>query len=156
MKLEIKKDILPKISEEMIQKEEEMWRVKLPLDYRDFLLDTNGGVPYKREFKCGNRKYMIVSFLCVLQDTEHHEKGFYDIDVVLSQIEERLTSNEDLVGCELLPIAELFAGDYLCLDFRENQETPEVCVWSHEESGELEPVTYKVANSFSEFIALLV
>ena len=33
---------------------------------------------------------------------------------------ERLTSNEDLIGCELLPIAELFAGDYLCLDFTKN------------------------------------
>ena len=98
---------------------------------------------------------MIVSFLCVLQDTEHHENGYLDIDVVLSQIEDRLTSNEDLIGCELLPIAELFAGDYLCLDFSNNKDNPIVCVWSHEESGELEPVTYKVTNSFTEFIQLL-
>lgn len=155
MKLEIKSEILPKPTEEMIEKEEEMWRVKLPIDYREFLLDTNGGTPYKKEFRINNRKYMIVSFLCVLQDTEHHENGYYDIDVVLSQIEDRLTSNEDLIGCELLPIAELFAGDYLCLDFSNNKDNPIVCVWSHEESGELEPVTYKVTNSFTEFIQLL-
>ncbi len=43
---------------------------------------------------------MIVSFLCILENAEHSEFGFYDIDVVLSQIEERLTDNEDLVGCE--------------------------------------------------------
>lgn len=59
---------------------------------------------------------------------------------------------EDLIGVEVLPIAELFAGDYACLDFRENKETPTVCVWSHDNSEELAPVTYKAADSFSEFI----
>lgn len=48
---------------------------------------------------------MIVSFLCILENTEQNKLGFYDIDVVLSQIEERPTDNEDLAGCELLPIA---------------------------------------------------
>lgn len=156
MKLEMKSEILPRLNEEVLKREEEMWRVKLPADYREILLNTNGGVPHKREFECSNHMYMIVSFLCVLEKTEHNEYGFYDIDVVLSQIEDRLTNNEDLVGCELLPIAELFAGDYLCLDFRENKEPPTICVWSHEESEELEPVTYKVADTFSEFIEMLV
>ena len=155
MKVEMKSEILPKPNEQMIQKEEEMWRVKLPLDYRQFLMEYNGGVPDKREFYFGNRRYMIVSFLCTLEDSEHHKNGFYDIDVVLSQIEDRLTDNEDLVGCELLPIAELFAGDYLCLDFNECNDKPTVCVWSHEESGELEPVTYKVADTFTGFIQML-
>ncbi len=56
----------------------------------------------------------------------------------------------------ILPIAELFAGDYICLDFKENKDNPSVCVWDHEESGELEPVTYKVADTFSEFVAMLM
>lgn len=59
---------------------------------------------------------------------------------------------EDLIGVEVLPIAELFAGDYACLDFRENKETPTVCVWSHDNSEKFAPVTYKAADSFSEFI----
>lgn len=132
-----------------------MWRIKLPLDYRQFLMDFNGGIPQKREFNFRNHMYMIVSFLCILENTEHNKYGFYDIDVVLSQIEDRLTNNEDLIGCELLPIAELFAGDYLCLDYKENNENPSICIWNHEESGELDPVTYKVANTFSEFVTML-
>lgn len=156
MKVEMKSEILPKPNEQVLRKAEEIWRIKLPLDYRQFLMDSNGGVPNKREFNCSNHMYMIVSFLCILEDTEHNKFGFYDIDVVLSQIEGRLTNNEDLVGCELLPIAELFAGDYLCLDFNESKDPPSICVWSHEESGELDPVTFKVANTFSEFVQMLV
>lgn len=153
--IEIKNEILPRVTEQNIHNEEKMWHVKLPSDYYQFLLRTNGGVPKKCEFKLNAHVYAIKSFLCILEDTENSEFGSYDIDVVLSQIEERLTDNEDLVGCELLPIAELFAGDYLCLDFRLNKEKPHICIWDHEESGELEPVTAYVASSFSEFAEIL-
>ena len=152
----MKKEFLPKVDETNIKKEEEMWRLKLPADYRAFLLETNGGIPQKNEFTYNNRKRMIESFLCILEDTENSEFGSYDIDVVLTQIEDRLTDNEDLVGCEVLPIAELFAGDYLCMDFRKDKDSPEICIWSHEESEELDPVTYKVANTFTEFVGMLV
>lgn len=64
-------------------------------------------------------------------------------------------NNEDLVGVEILPIAELFAGDYVCLDYRKNKEKPSICVWSHEESEDFAPVTYKAADTFSEFIEML-
>ncbi len=40
-------------------------------------------------------------------------------------------------------------------DFRNNKESPNVCVWSHEESGDSSPVTYKVPDSFSSFIEML-
>lgn len=153
--IEITKHLLPLPDETLIEKEEYMWKIKLPSDYRNFLMKSNGGTPNKQEFKYNNHVYMVKSFLCILHDSENSEYGFYDIDVVLTQIEDRLTSNEDLIGCELLPIAELFAGDYLCLDYSNNKDNPTICIWNHEESGELEPVTYFVANSFSEFISLL-
>jgi len=56
---------------------------------------------------------------------------------------------------ELIPIAELTGYDYVCLDFRENPDAPCVCVWDSLDSGEFEPVTYKVADSFEDFIAML-
>ena len=71
---------------------------------------------------------------------------------MLTQIEERLTDNEDLIGVELLPIAQLFVGDYICLNFKDKNKEPSVCLWSHEESGELEPITYFVANNFTFFL----
>ena len=53
-----------------------------------------------------------------------------------------------------LPIAVLFAGDFVCLDFRETED-PTVVVWYHEESGEFSPVTKTVAQNISEFFGML-
>ena len=46
-------------------------------------------------------------------------------------------------------------GDYVCFDFRNNKNEPNICVWSSKDSMEFEPVTFSVANSFTEFIRLL-
>lgn len=154
MNLQIKGVVEPKPNEEFVIKEERMWNVRLPVSFKNFLQRYNGGVPTQKTFLYNNHEYAIDRFLCVLEKTEGNKYGSYDIDVVLSQIEDRLTSNEDLVGCELLPIAQLFAGDYLCLDYN-NKKTPSVCVWNHEESGELNPVTYRVADSFEQFLEML-
>lgn len=43
----------------------------------------------------------------------------------------------------------------LCLDYRKSKEKPSICVWSHEESEDFAPVTYKVADTFSEFVEML-
>ena len=68
---------------------------------------------------------------------------------------DRLSDNPDLIGAKLLPIATLFAGDFVCLDFKKSKENPCICVWSHEESEEDVPVTYFVSNSFEEFVRIL-
>lgn len=140
-------------SEGVIRENEEYWRVKLPEEFRQLLVNYNGGVPEKRNFKCGERTRMIVRFLCVMDNTDD-DYACYDINVVLTQVDERIISNPDLLGYEIIPIADLFAGDLLCLDYRESA-IPSVCVWFHEESEEWEPVTEKVAESFSEFMSML-
>ncbi len=137
---------MKELTETELSQRERMWRQTLPGDYRSYLLITNGGIPQKRCFLYNEHEYLIVRFLGILENSD------VDIDVVLSQIEDRLTDNEDLVGCELLPIAELYAGDYVCIDFRGD---PNICVWSHEESQELDPVTYPIADSFSKFLDML-
>jgi len=125
-------------SEKLIKNHERFWRRQLPESFIDFI-KVNNGVEVER-------------FLCILEDIENHPKGVYDIDVVFSQIGERLTDNEELIGADVLPIASIFEGDFLCLDFRTDQDNPSVCIWSHEESGELKPVTCIMADSFSEFL----
>ena len=58
----------------------------------------------------------------MLEDSEDDdENGWYDIEVVLSDIDTRLTDDEDLTGINVIPFAVLFAGDFLCLDFREKK-----------------------------------
>ncbi|UIJ69312.1 SMI1/KNR4 family protein [Bacillus cereus] len=104
---------------------------------------------------CNNHSYAVIRFLCILEAPENIEIGMFDIDVTWTQLDERLTDDGDLLGVALLPIAVLFAGDFLCLDFRESRSNPKVCVWDHENSAELEPVSHHVADTFAEFMGML-
>lgn len=139
----------------LIQEYEEYWRIKLPKDYLDFIRKYNGVEVDNAEFKYGSRVYMIERFLCILQNYQDNPMGMYDIGVVESQIGERLTNNKDLIGVEILPIAVIFAGDFICLDFRKDKMSPSVCVWSHEESSDFDPTLYTIADNFTDFINLL-
>ena len=147
--------VKPIPTDELLAEKERKWRLTLPTDYRNFVVNCNGGLPNERSFECNKHCYALTRFLCILENFQNTQNGWYDISVVNSQIGERLTDNEDLIGVEVLPIAELFAGNYVCLDYRKNKEEPSVCVWDHEASEEFSPVTYHVADTFSEFIAML-
>jgi hypothetical protein len=147
--------ILPLPNEDLFIHKEKKWRLKLPDSYKKFMESNNGGIPIEQTFACKKRTYAIERFLCMLKTPSENTLGIYDISVVLTQIEERLTENEDLLGAEILPIASLFAGDFVCLDFRGEKDEPSVCVWSHEESGDFTPVLYHVALNFGEFLDLI-
>ncbi|MFE4351776.1 SMI1/KNR4 family protein [Peribacillus butanolivorans] len=153
MKIDKSTITLPLPTDELFERKEKFWRVKLPKDFVDFMKENNGGRPKDGAFKCNNHEYAIDRFLCLLKTPRDNTLGMYDMDVTLTQLEDRLTDNEDLIGADILPIAVLFAGDFVCLDFREDRENPKVVVWNHEESAELEPITYFIANTFSEFIS---
>lgn len=153
--MRIKEKVLPLPTDKDIAKEEKYWRVKLPSSYRQFLQTYNGGVPVERSFLHKGHAYAIDRFLSVLSDYKTNRLGYYDIGVVLTQVGSRLTDNGDLIGAEKLPIAALFAGDLLCLDFKKHPQNPSVCIWFHEESGESDPVTEKVADSFDAFVNML-
>lgn len=154
MKMQPDSIVAGDISQEII-KLEEYCGIKFPGSYVDFIQKYNAGVPIKNEFLCNNHFYAIDRFLGFISDYETSPLGDYDIGVVLSQVDTLLTDDPDLVGDEMIPIVELFAGDLVCLDYRDNKENPSVCVWDHEESDEFDPVTYHVADSFSEFIEML-
>ncbi|WP_308123256.1 SMI1/KNR4 family protein [Priestia aryabhattai] len=125
----------------MLSEKEGKWRINLPETYKEFVKKYNGGAPIKNRFKCSNYMYMIDRFLCILNITGERDDECYDIGAVRTQLEERIVFDENLVGTELLPIAVLFAGDFVCLDYRNNVKEPTVCVRKHEESTDLNPVT---------------
>ena len=155
--MEIKEStiIYPLPNKSLIEEEEKFWHIKLPKDYLDFIMRYNGGEHIQDTLTHNDYEYNIERFLCILDDVENSEYGEYDIGVVEGEIGEMLTDNEDLIGIEVLPIAELYGGDMVCLDFRKNPEAPTVCIWNSEESDEFEPVTYEVAKSFTEFCNML-
>jgi len=130
-------------------------RIRFPEPYREFIKRNNGAVPITNIFTHNNHDYIVERFLCILEESESDEiNGWYDIEVIITQIGDRLTDNEDLVGMNVIPIAALFAGDFVCLDYRKTED-PSVVVWYHEESDEFSPVTKTVAPNISEFLGML-
>lgn len=147
--------IYPLPTNVLLQEREVAWRVKLPDDYKEFIKNENGLIPSKRYFHFGNNEKVVERFLCVLEITKDNPLGRYDIDVVMSQLDERLFVHEDILGFELIPIATLFGGDFVCLNYVEDSENPSICIWYHEKSYELELAVEFVANNFAEFLDML-
>ena len=147
--------IYPLPTDALLQEREVAWRVKLPDDYKEFIMRKNGFRLSKNLYSVTNRSFLIERFLCILENTKDNPLGMYDIDVVMSQLDERLFVHEDILGFELIPIAALFGGDFVCLNYVEDSEKPSICIWYHEESYELEPAIEFLANNFTEFLAML-
>jgi len=147
--------IYPLPTDALLQEREVAWRVKLPDDYKQFIKRKNGFRPSKNLFSLTNRSFLIERFLSILENTKDNPLGMYDIDVVMSQLDERLFVHEDILGFELIPIVALYGGDFLCLNYLEDTENPSICIWYHEESYELEPAIELVAINFTEFLVML-
>jgi len=90
--------IYPNPDNQLLSEMENEWELKLPEDYKYFIMRYNGAEPVEKSFECNGDSYSITRFLCILDDPESSNDGWYDINVVESQIGERLTDNEDLVG----------------------------------------------------------
>ena len=147
--------IYPFPTDALLQEREVAWRVKLPDDYKEFIMRKNDFRLSKNLYALTNRSFLIERFLCILENTKENSLGMYDIDVVMSQLDERLFVHEDILGFELIPIVALFGGDFICLNYVEDSENPSICIWYHEESYELEPAIEFLANNFTEFLAML-
>ena len=147
--------ISPMPTDALLHEREVAWRVKLPDDYKEFIKKENGIIPSKRYFHFGNNEKVIDRFLAILAISGEKTEEAYDIGVVSTQLAGRIVFDEDNVGMQLIPIAALYGGDFLCLNYVEDPDNPNICIWYHEESYELEPSLEFVANNFTEFLAML-
>ena len=147
--------IYPLPTDALLQEREVAWKVQLPDDYKEFIKNENGLIPSKRYFHVGNNEKVIDRFLAILAISGEKSEEVYDIGVVSTQLEGRIVFDEDYIGMQLIPIAALFGGDFVCLNYVEDSENPSICIWYHEESYELEPAVEFVANNFAEFLDML-
>lgn len=147
--------IYPLPTDALLQEREVAWKVRLPEDYKEFIKNENGLIPSKRYFHFGNNEKVIDRFLAILAISGEKPEEVYDIGVVSTQLEGRIVFDEDYVGMQLIPIAALFGGDFVCLNYVKDSENPSICIWYHEESYELEPAIGLVANNFTEFLDML-
>ena len=140
-------------SEKLLLTVEKYYRIIFPKNYKLFLKNWNGAVPITNTFVFDGHEYLIENFLSLLGDGT--EKRWDDIEVIITEIGSRLSNDENQIGKKIIPIASLFAGDFVCLDFRNGLENPSICIWYHEQSAPFRAVTKKIANSFDEFLNML-
>lgn len=140
-------------SDERLEKFQDFHRIELPECFVKLIKRANGAQLSNESINCEGQDRLIERLLCILDDPKiDPEAGQYEISVVIAQIEDRLTDNEDQLGTVIVPFAVLFGGDFLCLDYRGNRKNPSVVLWDHEESDELDPVTYDVTDSMEELV----
>ena len=145
--------VMPLPTEEVLEKRERYWKIELPDSFKEFIKVFNGGIPIQAAVSYDEHYENIERFLCILDSSEENDTAaIFDIDVVMAPRIERLGYDEDSIGVHVLPIAKMDYGNYLALDFKNSVSDPTVCVWDNEESGDFDPVTYFISNSFEEFI----
>ena len=114
--------IYPLLTDALLLEREVVWRVKLPDDYKEFIKKENGVIPSKRYFHFEHNEKVIDRFLAILAISGEKTEEDYDIGVVSTQLEGRIVFDEDNVGMQLIPIAALFGGDFVCLNYVEDSE----------------------------------
>jgi hypothetical protein len=124
--------------------------IRLPSDYRSFLLRHNGGRPEPSSF---------FAYLGPYGDSRSHEcvnrfLALYDGEY--SNLKKYIKSYKDRIPVDFLPIARDPFGNLICLAVA-GPDYGKVFFWDHElEADEGETPDYRnisfVANSFDEFL----
>jgi hypothetical protein len=121
--------------------------VKFPASFLALMRTSNGGKPRQGLFDFDDNEKIVERFLSFVEDYKVDRLGMYDIEVVWSQIEDRLDEG-------VCPFASVFAGDFLCFDCRHEGE-PSVALWGHDVFGDGIPELVPVADTFEQFLDML-
>ena len=136
---------------------EKDWNIRFPESYIRFVSENNGLIPKASLFMCEGREYVIERFVCLVDyrvaDGLMLEE--YDIQFIASEYGNYFEREKDSDDMQLMPIVFLADEDYVCLDYRTDKQEPEICVWDHKRSKDLAPYTYKVADTFDDFLKML-
>lgn len=147
---------LPPPSNDHIEKIQSYYEIVFPKDYRLLLTLANGCTPTQKVFSIGGNEKIVERFLPVLDDAKADQiNGWADIEVVASQLDSRLATDPNGKNIDLIPIASLFAGDFIVLDYRLSRNNPSIGLWDHEASDEFSPSVRTIATSVTEFIEML-
>ena len=149
--------VLPAPSPKLIGELETEIGDSLPEDYVQFIHQSNGGIPIPNTFKAQDNVKVIERFLALVEDVEESGRGG-----LVRHSGSIIPSRRKVCGwiliptpSPIIPIAALFAGDFLCLDYRGVPDPPSIVIWDHERSDDYSPVTYAIARSFTAFISMI-
>lgn len=147
--------MLPPPPPARLERLQESFENRFPKAYLDFLAQNNGAKPANNEVNSAVRPFVIERFLPIVADPKTDPIGWADVAVVASQLDARLVSDENATGMDLIPIAAMFAGDFVVLDYRDNRAEPSVGIWDHEASDDFAPQVKTIAPTFSAFLSMM-
>lgn len=146
----------PEINEDSIIKLEASLKKNLPKDYREFLLEYNGGEPIQRAIDFDAQK---------LRTSGDYIASFYEVsDDITYGVLENIKNHADLIPEDMIFIADSPGGNYFLLSLRNDNSYGKVFYKDHEfeDKSEFNPQTgllpesmILVANNFSEFLEKL-
>lgn len=124
-------------------------KFKLPDDYKDFILQYNGGFPEKPYFYCDEKKGQGENlFVKGIFDTDIPPISFLDLERIKFEIKTSHFKNRDF-----LPIAMDCGNNYICI-FVRGEHYNKVCFWSFGNPVTLnqDSALYYLTNTFTDFI----
>jgi len=131
---------------------EQSWAMKLPKDYRDFLLEYNGGSPDKTLFHFINYNNKRDSSLI------NEFFGIYKSHV--NNLLQNIKDIGDRYPLDSFPIADDQFGNRICLIVK-GKNRGKVYFWDHELEVEIKETDnpycnmFFIANSFNDFLNML-
>ncbi|MES2902398.1 MAG: SMI1/KNR4 family protein [Pseudomonadota bacterium] len=134
-------------SDAYLQEVEDALGTTFPESYANFLRSTNGGVPVAKYFDIGTNVKVVERFLSLVEHYKTDDFGIYDVEVVWSQIDDRLDDG-------VWPFAIAFAGDFLCFDGRSG-DRQSVVLWDQDRSDIDSPHLIPIAPDFDSFLKML-
>ncbi len=119
---------------------------RLPEEYRQFLIEYNGGKPSPCDFRISEKER---------EDSLHHFYGLHDGPVYLN-LEQAYESYKARVPTTMIPFADDPAGNAICIGIGSN-DTGKIFFWDHElESEDDDEPTYQnvteISNSYAGFL----
>ncbi len=116
-----------------------------PENFVKLVLQNNAGYPNHRYFDIGNRKDLVFEHLLNLK----HDGEAETLMQVYSDLRDRLPKN-------VIPFAMDSFGNFICFDFRNDQNDPDIVFWDHELDNKGDPQTIlKIDENLSDFLNTL-
>ncbi|MBK9258449.1 MAG: SMI1/KNR4 family protein [Polyangiaceae bacterium] len=147
MHIKVKNPYGPTTREE-IQRFEARWKVKLPDDYKLFLLESNGGAPTPRTFHVPRWEHegSALDFFYGIHDREN------------SSLDEACEAYTDRIPADLIPIAADAFGNNVCIGWK-GKRRGKIYFWDHEDELDENGLcrqdyrnVFLVANRLQEFL----
>jgi hypothetical protein len=143
----ILEDVGPLLNKEELKKVEEQYRLRLPKDYKEFLLKNNGGKPDRLYFRLDGKKAFTEAIHYFLSISD-------DPDLSFSKYYERY-HEADRLRKDLIPIAFDAGGNLVALCLK-GSDRGRVYFWDHEAEtdgrGARGENLRLIADTFEEFL----